>query len=330
MKTSFGRKGDYTMGIGGVASTNSMSGVQTVTAASTDPKSKNIQSEISDAQQQLQKLTSKEDLSVNEKAEERQKLQKEISSLNTDLKQHQDKLRKSQKREIMMAELQEDKKPEKEGTSEDKIQTKETSSDKADEKNPSAARQQTEHQGTVITQNSDGIVIFKGKTEQNENPGVNTEKEQADENKEEDIAEKETKTTGNDTVTDTGLSRRKMNAIVSADTSVQQANSQGTIITRTRDGIAILKGEINQDEQRGVNTEKKQAELEKMQKKEQQAMAFQSSILGEANNIMKAASETNGAGIKANAENNAFINAMKALQEEDPASQQRFYVSLSN
>ena len=38
MKISFGREGDYAMGIGSVTSTNSMSGMQTITAASTDPE----------------------------------------------------------------------------------------------------------------------------------------------------------------------------------------------------------------------------------------------------------------------------------------------------
>ena len=48
------------MGIGSVTSTNSMSVMQTLTTASTDPKIKNIQNEITDAKQQMQKLSSKE------------------------------------------------------------------------------------------------------------------------------------------------------------------------------------------------------------------------------------------------------------------------------
>ena len=96
------------MGIGSITSTNSMSGMQMITAASTDPKIKNIQNEITDAKQQMQKLSSKEEISANEKASERKKFQKEISDLNTELKQHQEELRKSQKREIMLAELRED------------------------------------------------------------------------------------------------------------------------------------------------------------------------------------------------------------------------------
>ena len=312
------------MGIGSVTSTNSMSGMQLITAASTDPKIKNIQNEITDAEQKMQKLSSKEELSANEKADERKKLQKEISDLTTELKQHQEELRKSQKREIMMAELQEDQSPAKKESSDDKVQA---ALDQADEKNLPADSQQTESQETVIARNSDGTVILKAGANQAETSGVDAETNQADETKEEDIAENETKSMDSDTVTDTGLSHKDMHAMVSADSSVQQANRQGTIIARTRDGIAILKGEMNLDEQRGDNTEKKQAELEKMEKREERAIAFQSSILGEANNAMKSTAGTNVTGIKDNSENNAFINAMRISQENEQAAQQRFYVS---
>ena len=315
------------MGIGSVTSTNSMSGMQMITAASTDPKIKNIQNEITDAKQQMQKLSSMEELSANEKTDERKKLQKEISDLNTELKQYQEELRKSQKREIMLAELQEDQKPAKEEKSDDKIQAKETSSDKADEKALPTAEQQTGSQGTVITRNSDGVVILKEEMNQDANRDIDKETKQADETKEEGIAEKETKSSDRNMITDASLSHKEMHAMVSADSSVQQASRQGTIIAKTRDGIAILKGEMNLDEQRGENTEKKQAELEKMEKKEERATAFRFSILGEANNAMKSAAETNVPGIMDNAENNAFINAMKISQENEQAAQQRFYVS---
>ncbi|MDE6664434.1 MAG: hypothetical protein K2K46_14005, partial [Lachnospiraceae bacterium] len=118
------------MGIGSITSTNSMSNMQMITAASTDPKIKNIKNEITDAEQQMHKISSKEELSVNEKTDEQKKLKKEISSLNTKLKQQQEELLRAQKRESMLAELREDKKPAKEEKPEDKIQINETSSDK--------------------------------------------------------------------------------------------------------------------------------------------------------------------------------------------------------
>lgn len=314
------------MGIGSVTSMSSMSGMQMTTAASTDPKIKNIQNEITDAEQEMQKLSSMEELTANEKADERKKLQKEISDLNTELKQHQEELSKSQKREIRLAELREDQNPAKEEESEDKIQAKETSSDKADEKTLPADAQQTRSSGTVIAQDSDGTVIIKGEMNQDQNPGVDTAKEQDDEPREEGIVKEDTTAKADNTAADFGLSGKDMHAMVSADSSVQQANRQGTIISRTRDGIAILKGEMKLDELRGDNTEKKQAELEKMEQREQRAAAFQSSILGEANNAMKSASETNTEA-KDNVENNAYINALRISQENEQTAQQRFYVS---
>lgn len=330
-ETSFGREGDHSMGIGGVTSTNSVSGMQMMTAASTDQKSRSIQNEITTATQQMQKLSSKEDLSVNEKANEQKNLKKEIASLNTELKQHQDELRRSQKREIMLAKLQEDQGPAKEDEAKEKIQSKETSSEKADEKNLPADKQQTGHQGSIIFQDSDGTVILK-ESNQGEKLGVdtaNTPNEEA----EEDIAEKETKSADDDRDADAGLSRKEVYAMASADASVQQANGQGSVIARTRDGIAVLKGEMNQDEMRGVNTDRKQAELEKMEQQEQNAIAFQSAILGEANRTMQSAAKTpKVTGIEDNAQenaaNNAYINALRVSQEEGQAAQQRLFVSV--
>ncbi len=323
------------MGIGSITSTNSMSNMQMITAASTDPKIKNIQNEITDVEQQMNKISSKEELSVNEKSDEKKKLKKEISSLNEKLKQQQEELLRAQKRESMLAELREDKKPAKEEESEDKIQTKETSSDKADEKNLPADNQQTENQDSVITRNNDGTVVLKAEKNQDETRGVDTEKEQDDEAKEKGISEKEMKATDSDKREDTGLSHKEVRAMVSADSSVQQANHQGSVIARTRDGIAILKSEMNQDEKRGIDTERKQNELDKMNKREQRATSFQASILGEANNTMKSATETNVAGtndstqVTADGNGNAYINALNLSQEDDQATQQRFYVSFS-
>lgn len=319
------------MGIGSVTSVNSMAGMQMITAASTDPKIKNIQNEITAAKQQMQKLSSKEELSANEKANERKKLQKEISDLNTELKQQQEELRKSQKRETMLAELREDQNPSKKEKTNGKIQAAQTSSDQADEEAQPADGQQTESQGTVVSSNSDGTVILKAGTNQAKNHGVDTEKNPVDETKEEDIAENEAKPTGSDMSADSGLSHKDMRTMVSADSSVQQADRQGIVIVRTRDGIAILKSEIKLDELRGADTEKKQAELEKMEQKEQRATTFQFSILGEANNTIKSSAETRAAGVKdntqANTENNAYINALKISQENEQSQQQRFYVS---
>lgn len=111
------------MGVGNITSMNSMAGLQTSMAGSTDVKSKNIQNEITDIEQQMQKVSSQEELSADEKADERKKLQKEISSLNTELERHQEEFLRSQKREVMMAKLQEDEKPTEEWKAVGRMQT---------------------------------------------------------------------------------------------------------------------------------------------------------------------------------------------------------------
>lgn len=282
------------MGIGRVASWNRMSSL-------TDTKSKSIQKEITDVQQQIQKLPSKEEFSANEKANERKKLQKEISSLNIELKLYQEELLKSQKREVMMAELQE---------------KRENSADKTDKDEPSAAREQKGPQGTVITKNTDGTVILKEEMNRDGRYSAETPDEKK-ENIETDMAK------------DAELSRKEMHAVVSADNSLQRAGCQGVVIARIRDGIAILKGEIKQDERHGADTEKKQAEFEKMEKKEQRARTFQFSALGEANQTMRSAAKIKAAGPKDNVQNHTENSAVKFLGEEQ-AARQKFHISFGN
>lgn len=370
------------MGISSITSMNGISGMQMTMASSTDTKNKNIQKEITDVQQQMRALSSKDELSVNEKANERKTLQKKIASLNTELKQHQEELSKSQKREIMMAELQEDKNPAKAGKSEGKRQPDGTSSDKTDETKENTigekgtktsnnntntglsrkettasvskdtSAQQANHQGIVITKTNDGTVLLKGKMNQNAKGGIATEKkatdemsfnngtgrilpidkQQTNETQKEALSEKETKNVDNEKNTDSGLSRQEMLSLVSADASVQQAGRQGTVIARISGDIVILKGEIKQDEQRGIDTKQKQEELKEMEQREERARTFQTSVLGETNNVMKSAAKTMVSGTTNKTQdkmemNTPFRNAFQ-LSQEAQASQQRFYISL--
>ncbi len=319
------------MGIGGITSANSMSVMQMTSANVTDSRSKNIQKEITDTQQQMQKLSSKEDLSANEKSQERKELQKEISDLNTELKQRQEELSRSQKREIMLARLREDQGLTKEENPEEKVQPEKTS-DESDEKKLPSDGQQAENQGTVIAKNSDGFVLLKGETNPGKTDSIDAENQQSVETAKENVVEEQETAPAaddDDAVTDAGISHKEIHAMVTADASAQQADRLGTVIAKTSDGIAILKGEISQDERRGVDTERKQAELEKMEKREQRAMAFQFSMLGEAGDAAKSAAETDGATARkqVKTENNAFASAMNLSQGEQ--AQQRFYVSIA-
>lgn len=335
------------MRIGSTTSMNNMSAMQTVRADSIDPKNKKIQKEITDERQQMRALSSKEDLSVAEKADERKALQKKIASLNNELNQQKEEFRMAQKRELVLAKLQEQRQEQAE-RAKDNIQTDEA--EKAD-----ASTQQEDRQGSVVANTNDGTVILKEDRAlgagQNEERNVNTIGKPADasspkiaeekpavqelpeaETDKTEPAEDEKDDQARDEKAQTGLSNKEIHAIVSADTSVQQAGRQDTVIARINGGVAILKGEIQQNEIRGIDTEKKQAELEKMEQKEERARIFQSAILNEANHTMASAAKAKMSDTsdqaQTNTQNNAFINAFQLSQQEDlAASQQMFNVS---
>lgn len=317
-------------GIGSIASSNSMSVKQVSSSDLKDQKSKSLQNDITDVQRQIQKLSSEEDLTAAEKAEEKKKLQQEESDLSTKLKLHQDELLKSQKREIKLAELQEERKPEQEKDSESKVQAPETSSasNTADEKKLPADDRRNLQPGTVITQNSDGTVILKEILNQSTERDADANEQRAETIKEETAAvEREKQAAEDEESADTGLSGNEVQMIVSANTTMQQAYRQGTLVTGTNDDIAVLKGEIKQDAYRGTDTERKQEELKEMQKQQKREMAFEFSMLGEANRTALSAADQD-ASVKSTAERTFRVSGVNASQE-DIALQQGFQVSIS-
>ncbi len=306
------------MGIGSITSAGSMSAMQMPATDLKDQKSKNLQTEITDVQQQIQKLSSEEDLSAIEKANEQKKLKREKSSLDTELKQHQEEL------------------PDREKAANDVSQSSETTSDTAAEKTQPANEGQTPQPGTIITQNSDGAVIFKGAMNPAKNSDTDSETKPADETKETDASVSETMPEEREADTDPAAefrpTEKEMQAMVSADASMQIADQQGMLVAKTTDGIAILKGEIKQDEYRGVDTERKQAELKEMQKQQQQEMAFQFALLGEADGVMQAAAETNGpssVSAQANADQTFHVSGLNTAQQEEQAAQQGFHAAIA-
>lgn len=321
------------MGISSITSANSMS-VMPITAVDLkDHKTKNIQNEITDVQQQMQKLSSKEELSVDEKANERKKLQREKSSLNTELKQHEEELLRSQKKERMLAELRENTVPAKKEDAAGKVQPASSPSNTADSKNLSSGEQrnQTAQPGSVIFQSDDGTVILKEILNQNTASATDTKNQQTDESSEDAIKKEKAERSDDDTATAANPSDQKMHALTAADSSLQQADRVGSVVARIDNSIATLKGEINQDKIRDADadTEGAQTQLEKMEKQAQRAATFQFSILGEANNGMKSAMEANVTAkdnAQADAEANSYVSALNKSLEDD-ISQPKFFVS---
>lgn len=316
-------------GIGSITSSNNMSLTQVSSSDLKDQKSKSLQNDITDIERQMQRLSSDEELTVTEKAEERKKLKQEESDLSTKLKLHQEELLKSQKKEIKLAELQEEQKPEEEEASEDGVQAvgASTPSDTADEKKLPADDRRSLQPGTVITQTSDGTVILKEVLNQKADNDAKAQKQQMEDAKEETVAKREKQAVENEEAANAGLSGNEVQAMVSANTTMLQADRQGALAAGTNDDIAVLKGEIKQDAYRGTDTERKEAELKEMQNQHKRELAFQFSMLGEANRTTGADEAANNAA-PINAERTFHVSGVNPTAE-DIALQQSFQVSIT-
>ena len=83
-----------------------------------------------------------------------------------------------------------------------------------------------------------------------------------------------------------GLSSAGMQAMISADASMKQAEMKGR--------AGVLEIEIKQDSGRGGDTEEKQKELAEVQQKAEAAASAQMSTLADANQMIKEANEAEG------------------------------------
>lgn len=81
------------MNINGISNRTMQAG-QGAGAQETDAYSRNIQRQIADEQKKLQELSSREDMTPEDKMKKRQEIQKEINDLKVQLRQHQMELRK--------------------------------------------------------------------------------------------------------------------------------------------------------------------------------------------------------------------------------------------
>ncbi len=86
-----------------------------------------------------------------------------------------------------------------------------------------------------------------------------------------------------------GLSQASMQAMISADSSMKQAQVQGNVATRMEGRAGVLKAEIKQDA--GSNTEAKEVELAEAEQKAMSAAASQMNTLANANQAMEEAAK---------------------------------------
>lgn len=212
---------------------------QSTGAGEPDVVSKNIQDEISEVQRQKQGLSSKQEMSAEERSKAKQELQQELSSLNTRLRQRQAEISREQKKEARLEELSAADADLKKSYAE------------AENVGKAAAEKETVEKtapGSQIREKQDAEkgTDVKGAEEKVNESGAAPRK--AGQDRDENLS-------------DFDIPQDTMQSIVAGSFSKEQMNRRDAVIARMEGGIVILKGEIRQDEIRGFDAEKKKSEL---------------------------------------------------------------------
>lgn len=115
----------------------------------------------------------------------------------------------------------------------------------------------------------------------------------------------------------TGLSQSSMEAMISADVSVKQANTQGSVATKMNDRAGVLEVEIKLDSARHNDVSSKQAELADVKQKAEEAASAQLETLAKASETLKEAAkaENNDADTKNDRDKAGAENADNAVSK---------------
>lgn len=92
-----------------------------------------------------------------------------------------------------------------------------------------------------------------------------------------------------------GMSQASMEAMISADVSMKQAQAQGSVATRMEGQAGVLKGEIAQDKRMGIDVSQKEEELAGIEQRTQELTGQQISTLASASKELKEASREDSA-----------------------------------
>lgn len=292
------------MRIDGVNAAESIGKGTKAQSQTVDVISKNLKNEISDVQRQKKSLSSKEDVSVREKTQQEKELQQEINGLNVQLRQRKEEMRREQKKDELSVELwKEEEKPE---------ESKEAQAEETEGKIGEAEDLKAQDLNAEEKTDKEQEFIITEKREQDSQRVVNEESEEKD----------------------TGMSAREMQGFAEADTAVRQANSRERVITRMEDGVVLLKGEVKQDEARGVESERKKEEIEKQEKRVEKASESMFSALGEANKSISSLTqaradgkEEKAANAEKSSEDKVLIQAPN-LSKQTEQAEQRFFINV--
>ena len=116
-----------------------------------------------------------------------------------------------------------------------------------------------------------------------------------------------------------GLSQESMQAMISADNSMKQAEVQGSMAVQMEGRAGVLESEIQMDKGRGANTKKKEEELADLQANAQEATAAQISTLADASKVMEEASKAEQAAETTESRNNKNNKTEQIADNEEKA-----------
>ncbi|MCM1192992.1 MAG: hypothetical protein NC123_07600 [Butyrivibrio sp.] len=235
------------MGIGGIKAMDGMTGGQRTAVRPVDFASKNIQDEISSVQRQKQGISSKQEMSAEEKEKKRQELQQELSSLNTQLRQRQAETHREQKKEELLKETQ---------SADSHVADAEKGKDTVNTENAEKSKANSEA-------GEERVINVDSPEKETVNRGLRSAEQETE--KAAGVKNKDTEPE------DVGMPVGEMRAIVEREASGERTKRKEAVIARLESGIVILKGEIRQDELRGADVEKKKAELKRQEQKVQRA-----------------------------------------------------------
>lgn len=318
------------MGVSRVNGMESVDAGQMAMAQAADSVSKSIQNQITSVQRKMQEISAKEDISVEEKMKRRQELQKEISSLNTKLRQHEAEVRKEQQAKAAAA----NNMPKSSGATGNSPTGSGATGGTAGSGAAGGATGGTAGSGTAGSGTTSGTA---GSGAMNGTAGSSAAGSGSTDGARRGRTDGTTGGgTAEDKSVDTGMSQNGMRAMVSADSSMEHARRQGTVVSRIEGGIGILKAEIKQDAGRDIEVERKQQELARMEERARRASEAQFSILGDAHQTMKEAAKTeqgktverNTSAIDAKSTGNTFFSATNLSKEKNQNLVQRINFSV--
>ncbi len=235
------------------------------TEKAVDAERRNIENDIVEVQQEKQALSSKKDISVEEKTKRRQDLQQELASLNTKLRMREAEADREEEAETKTSDLLSEK-----SEAEEMRDDNRTGNAESERTGNAADNEKTqygfEHNGVE----KDGIKPDGIENSVSENGPAG----------------------GNDSEKDAAIARSDVQSIITERNAMDQIKRQGTIIARIENDIVILKGEIQQDEARGLDVKEKKEELKEQEIKAQQATDSQFSAIGRTNRMMHKAQKS--------------------------------------